>query len=91
METKLTFEHFGISWLVECDTNDEWEIENIYAVKAWDEKARKYVPIPCDLAEFEEQAQDFLIDAIENEKIAVAEEVADMKFEQRREEKLCGL
>ena len=85
MELELTFDYLGIKWLVECGVNDEWGLDEVYAVKAWDEKAKKYVPVPCDLAEFEKQAQDFLYDAIEEEKQAALEVAADMKFEQARE------
>ena len=88
MEQTLIFEYWGIKWLVECSVNDEWALDEVYSVSAWDENAKKYVPIPCNLGEFTREAQDFLFDAIEEEKQAALEMAADMKYEQAREGRL---
>lgn len=87
MELKLTFRHAGIDWQVEVDVNDEWGIEQIFSVRIYDENSKKYTAVSCDTEEFLEIMQDFLYDAVEEEKQSAKEFAEDMRFEQMREEK----
>lgn len=87
MELELNYKYAGIDWQVTVDVNDDWELEQIFKVEAYDNKAKKYQVINCDLVEFEHAMQDQLQDALEEEKTAAYEFAMDMKFEQAREAK----
>lgn len=86
MELELNFEFAGIEWLVTVEVNDEWGLEQVFKVETYDTLLGDYKTVTCNLAEFEEAMQDWIYEAIEEEKTAAYAFAMDLKCEQAREE-----
>lgn len=83
---ELVFDYAGIAFKVTASINLDGDLEEVLKVEVWDDKSKKYIPIPCHLDKFAKDMQDQLTDAFELNKLAKRLFLEDMAYETAREE-----